>query len=150
VFSLPDKFTKEKRSEIMAKIRSKGTKIELDMKAELDKNQIPYEYQPKIFGSPDFLIMQDIAIFCDSSFWHGRNWSKLKKQLSKGYWYGHIKKNRLRDDIVNAELRKQGYFVLRFWDTQIEKQMGRCITRIEKTIQAVQKERRNTTCKGKQ
>jgi len=137
---MPDIFTKEKRSEIMSKIRSKGTKIELKMKAELDKNQIKYEYQPKIFGNPDFFIAPNIVIFCDSSFWHGRNWNKLKKQLSKKYWYDHIKRNRLRDRVVNDELRSRGYLVLRFWDTEIEKQMEKCIERI-KNITLSQKAR---------
>jgi len=145
---MPDMFTKEKRSEIMAKIRSKGTKIELKMKAELDKNQIEYKYQPKIFGNPDFLIPPNIVIFCDSSFWHARNWNKLKKQLSKKYWYGHIKKNRLRDRIVNAELRNRGYFVLRFWDTQIEKQMEKCIKQIEEIMQSHKTQTRNYLAKS--
>ena len=37
---MPDMFTKEKRSEIMSKIRSKGTKIELKMKAALEEAEI--------------------------------------------------------------------------------------------------------------
>ncbi|MFC1507190.1 DUF559 domain-containing protein [Thermoproteota archaeon] len=123
-------FTRKKRSEIMSKIKSQGTKIELKMKEGLDTNRIKYEYQPHIFGKPDFLIFPNILVFCDSSFWHGRNWLQLKKQLSKKYWFDHINKNRLRDKKVNAALRKKGYIVLRFWDDAIEKYFEKCIKKI--------------------
>jgi DNA mismatch endonuclease, patch repair protein len=131
---LPDVFTPQKRSEIMAKIRSKGTKIELRMKAELDKQGIPYEYQPDLFGKPDFLIYPNIVIFCDSSFWHGRNWSKLEARLPSQYWKDHIGKNRKRDRLVNAKLKKDSYIVLRFWDDQIEKDIEARVKKISMTL----------------
>jgi DNA mismatch endonuclease (patch repair protein) len=114
----------------MSKIRSKGTKIELRMKVALEKSGIEFEYQPRMLGRPDFLIPPDIAVFCDSSFWHGRNWRKLRTQLPKEYWYDHINRNRLRDRAVNSELRKKGYSVLRFWDSDIENNIEKCIARI--------------------
>jgi len=133
---MPDKYTKEKRSEIMSKIRSKGTQIELTMKRALEEQGIEFDYQPKVFGTPDFLIPPNIAVFCDSSFWHGRNWNKLKKKLPKGYWRAHIEENRKRDKLVNVQLQKEGYVVFRFWDYQIVKHMNRCIGKIQKTLKA--------------
>jgi DNA mismatch endonuclease (patch repair protein) len=131
---MPDIFGKEKRSEIMSKIRSKGTGIELAFKRALEKSDLEFEYQPKIFGKPDFLVYPNIAVFCDSSFWHGRNWKKLKPKLKQGYWQKHIKKNIGRDRIVNRRLKESGYVVLRFWDDQIEKGLDSCITRIRDEI----------------
>lgn len=134
MFQMPDVFTKEKRSEIMAKIRSKGSKMEIKLKKALEENHIQFEYQPKMFGNPDFLVIPNIAVFCDSSFWHGRHWSKLKHRLSKGYWYEHINRNRMRDRIVNRELKKQGYVVLRFWEEKIEKDTDKCIMKIREAL----------------
>lgn len=139
---MPDMFSKEKRSEIMAKIKSKGTKIELKMKAELDKNGVEYEYQPKVFGKPDFLIPPNIVVFCDSSFWHGRNWRKLEERLPSKYWYEHIKRNVERDKVVTAKLKKEGYVVLRFWDDQIEKEIGRSLYKIKKAMEQMDKGKR--------
>jgi len=51
---------------------SKGTKIELKVKKALEENKIEFEYQPKMFGKPDFLIPPNIILFCDSSFWRVR------------------------------------------------------------------------------
>lgn len=133
---MPDIFSKEKRSEIMSKIRSRGTKIELKMMKALKEADMEYEYQPKIFGRPDFLIPPKIAVFCDSSFWHGRNWRSLGKQLSKEYWRKHIQDNIKRDKEVNAELERRGYTVLRFWDDDIEKHVLKCIAKIRKELPA--------------
>ena len=131
---MPDMFTKEKRSEIMSKIRSSGTKIELAMKAALEEAGVEFEYQPKVFGKPDFLVPPNVVVFCDSSFWHGRDWKKLEKQLSKQYWRDHIRRNRERDKIVNKKLKQEGYTVLRFWDDQIKKEIGKCVEEIRRAI----------------
>ena len=133
---MPDMFTKEKRSEIMSKIKSKGTKIEIAMKKALEKSDLEFEYQPKIFGKPDFLVHPNVALFCDSSFWHGKNWEKLKPKLKEGYWREHIAKNIKRDNTVNLKLEQDGYIVLRFWDTQIKKDIESCITTIKQAVES--------------
>lgn len=123
----------------MARIKSKGSKIEVKMKEALDQNEIEYECQPKLFGKPDFLIKPNIALFCDSSFWHGRNWNKLVTQLKEGYWQNHIRKNRERDVKVTKTLTKQGYIVLRFWDNEINKDIDGCIKKIQKALAITEK-----------
>jgi len=133
---MPDVFTKEKRSRVMAKIRSRGSKIEMKMKEALERYEIYYEYQPKLFGKPDFLVEPNIVIFCDSSFWHGRNWRKLKPQLHEGYWQQHISDNRKRDVEVNRTLKGQRYTVLRFWDEDIEKNIDECTKKISDAVKA--------------
>jgi DNA mismatch endonuclease, patch repair protein len=124
-------FTKEKRSEIMSKIRSKGTKIEMLLKGELDRQKIEYEYQPKLFGKPDFLVLPSIVIFCDSSFWHGRNWNKLESKLSSDYWRKHIKQNIERDKLVNLQLSGMHFVVVRFWDFELTKSITDCVSKIK-------------------
>ncbi len=132
---MPDVFDRKTRSRIMSSIRSKNTKIELILKAALTKRRLRFRYQPsEIDGHPDFLIEERVAVFCDSSFWHGRNWIKLRKQLRKAvnhkYWVNHISKNRSRDLLVNAHLRSQGYKVVRLWDREIVENLDRCLTKV--------------------
>lgn len=134
---MPDKFTKQERSRIMSKIKSKGSKMELRMKTALESNKIEFEYQPKMFGKPDFMVKPNIVIFCDSSFWHGRNWNKLKQQLSKEYWFDHINRNRKRDLYVNRTLKKQGYTVMRFWEENIHKNVEGCVAKIRRVQESL-------------
>jgi DNA mismatch endonuclease (patch repair protein) len=131
---MTDIFSQKKRSEIMSKIKSKGTKIEIKMKDTLEENGIAFEYQPKLYGKPDFFISPRLVIFCDGSFWHGRDWKRLKTKLTSKYWLNHIQKNRLRDKHVKNELEKMGYKVLRFWDDEIDKNLPSCIEKITDTL----------------
>jgi DNA mismatch endonuclease (patch repair protein) len=86
---------------------------------------------PKIAGNPDFLVGRKTVVFCDSSFWHGRNWPVLRERLRRGsnsgYWIRHIMKNRARDQKVTRELIGDGYTVVRLWDTQILKDTQYCM-----------------------
>lgn len=131
-------FSKSKRSEVMSKIRSKNTCLEKRTKNLLRRSKIKYKSQPKIFGHPDFLIKKKIVLFCDSSFWHGRNWKNLKSRLENGnnpdYWVNHVSKNRKRDRIVTKWLEKDGYKVIRFWDKDIYKRPDWCVTQIRKRL----------------
>ena len=98
---MADVFTKEKRSEVMSRIRSKNTGLEAEARKMLRRHGIRYRSHPKLYGSPDFLLEGRLLLFCDSSFWHGRNWKNLKERLAAGsnpgYWVGHIGSNRKRD-----------------------------------------------------
>ena len=53
-----------------------------------------------MYGSPDFIVESRLLLFCDGSFWHGRDWKKLKARLAAGndpnYWVRHIDSNRKR------------------------------------------------------
>ena len=64
---MADVFTKEKRSEVMGRIRSKNTKIEVETKQLLRKHGIRYRSHPKIYGSPDFVLEGRLLLFCDGS-----------------------------------------------------------------------------------
>ena len=92
----------------------------------------------KIVGKPDNVFPKyKIAIFCDSTFWHGYNWEEKKKRLdtNKEYWIKKIERNMERDKRVNEELTSQGWIVLRFWETDIKKNLDECVAKIEKAIQ---------------
>lgn len=124
----------------MSKIRSKGTKLDLAMKQALEREELEFSAYPKIFGSPDFLVGDRIVVFCDSSFWHGRDWKKLKAQLARGnnpdYWISHIEKNMRRDKHVTRHLKSMGYEVVRFWDQEIYKDPEKCIRMIRQLAKA--------------
>ena len=83
-----------------------------------------------------------IAIFCDSEFWHGKDWAKRKHDHKSNvdFWHNKIKKNIERDVIVNKELKKTGWKILRFWGKEIEKNLAACLEKIERVIHEVTKD----------
>ena len=135
---MTDVFSKEKRSEVMRSIKSKDTGLEKDTARMLRRAKIHYRSHPKMYGSPDFLVEGRLALFCDGSFWHGRDWKKLKARLeagdNPGYWVKHIESNRKRDRKVNRVLREQDQPFLRLWDTDVKKRPEWCVGRIKKAL----------------
>ena len=138
-----DRFSRVKRSEVMSKIRSKNTGLDRTMARLLRSGGLSFQSYPKIEGNPDFLVGTNVALFCDSSFWHGRDWPILRRQLANGnnpdYWVAHIKKNRERDRRVTRTLGRMGYRVLRLWDEEIFKAPDDCLRRVRRSLVGVVK-----------
>lgn len=93
----------------------------------------------KLPGKPDIVLTKyKIAIFCDSNFFHGKDWDDLKPRLEKGnngeFWVNKISKNISRDDDVNKRLLFMGWTVIRFWEDEIKKTPNECVKVIEETI----------------
>ena len=124
----------------MSRIRSKDTSIELILRKALWHKGIRYRKNYKALpGTPDIAITKyRIAIFCDSEFFHGKDWEKLKLRLENGnnstYWIKKITRNRERDDEVEKALRFREWTVLRFWGEDIKRYCDDCIKVIEDTI----------------
>ena len=137
---MADVLTKEQRKRNMQSIRSKDTKIEKILRKELWSRGIRYRKNySKIPGKPDIAITKyKIAVFCDSEFFHGKDWEQLKLRLRKSdngeFWVNKIGKNREHDDQVNKELAFMGWTVIRFWGNDIKKNTDDCIKVIEETI----------------
>ena len=135
---MTDIFSKEKRSYVMSRICGKGNKLDKCMAKLLRRSKIRYRSYPDIFGNPDFLVGENVALFCDGSFWHGRNWKMLKARLESGnnpeYWVDHIARNRKRDRKVNRVLRSMDYKVIRLWDTDITSRPNWCMRKIRENM----------------
>jgi DNA mismatch endonuclease (patch repair protein) len=117
-----DKFTPEKRSEIMSRIGSKNTKPELLLRHTLYGLGLRYRIHAKdLPGKPDVIFKSvRLAIFVDGDWWHGRNYNKEKGSYSE-FWQTKIKRNMERDKQVNAELRNLGWIVYRVWQKDLIK-----------------------------
>ena len=124
----------EKTSDRMRRIRSRGTKLEASMENILVELELSYTKQPRILGHPDFELTEShVLIFCDSSFWHGRNPNDVSGknfQRNRKLWVEKLTKTIERDKQVNEELTKSGWKVLRFWDDEILKTPETCRNRI--------------------
>ena len=137
---MPDVLTKEQRSKNMKAIRSTNTEIERILCKALWAQGYRYRKNYKrVPGTPDIaLVKYRIAIFCDSEFFHGKDWSKLKKKLHNSnngeFWVNKIQSNRDRDKRVNKELEAAGWTILRFWGEDIKNETNKCV---QKIIQAI-------------
>ena len=137
---MADVLTPEQRKKNMKSIRSKDTAIELCLRKALWNKGYRYRKNYKrIPGTPDIAITKyKIAVFCDSEFFHGKDWDTLKLHLADAdhgeYWINKIQKNIERDNRVNQELERMGWKVMRFWGKDIKRNTENCLTAIEDAI----------------
>lgn len=130
----------EKRRKNMSNIRGKDTTIEVCLRKELWHRGYRYRKNyKKLPGSPDIAITKHkIAIFCDSEFFHGKDWEVLRPKLQKGnngnYWVKKIEENIERDRSVDQELLIRGWTVIHFWGKDILKNLSGCIQVVEEAV----------------
>ncbi len=130
---MTDVLTPEQRHKAMKNIKNKETSIELKLRKALWA--AGYRYRKNyngLPGTPDIVFTRyKVAVFCDSEFFHGKDWNNLKLRLEKSsnstYWIQKIERNMARDEKVNRELYSMGWKVIRFWGDDIKKDLDRCV-----------------------
>lgn len=122
--------------------RSSGTRHEVSLGAAIWKLGFRYRKNVRsIKGTPDFVFKSTrIVVFCDGDFWHGRRWVGLRSKLTNGsngqYWIEKIARNIQRDRDVTRALRRDGWLVLRFWESEIKHDPDGIASRIGNTIRS--------------
>lgn len=120
---MADTFTKDARSQIMLKVKSKRNKsTELKLIKYFRENGITgWRRNYTLIGRPDFVFpKQRIVVFTDGCFWHGHNCRNLKPQDNKNYWTKKIKGNKNRDKEVTARLTDNNWTVIRIWECELK------------------------------
>jgi DNA mismatch endonuclease (patch repair protein) len=128
---------------IMSSIKSKNTRPELILRKALWRKNLRYRINyKKLPGKPDIVFTKKkIVIFCDGDFWHGHNWalrglSSLEDELN-GYtefWRQKILRNIKRDNEINKDFTSRGWTVIRIWESDIKKDVNKCVDLIEDMI----------------
>lgn len=124
----------------MQRIKAKDTSIEVKLRKALWHKGYRYRKNyGSLPGKPDIALTKyKIAIFCDSEFFHRKDWEVLKPRLEKSnnsqYWISKISRNRERDDEINKRLLFEGWTVIRFWGKDIQKNVDECVRVVEETI----------------
>ena len=135
-----DVLTPEQRHKNMVAIKNKDSKIEIKLRKALWHRGFRYRKNyNKIPGKPDIVFTKyRIAVFCDSEFFHGKDWEELQARIEHGnnpeFWKKKISGNIEHDKKINAELKALGWRVIRFWGTEIKKNTEGCCDVIAKVI----------------
>ena len=122
----------------MQAIRSSGTSIEVLLAKALWHRGFRYtKNNSRVTGKPDIVFSRHkVAVFCDSEFFHGKDWDTQKHRIrsNQEFWHRKIERNMQRDAEVNAALREQGWVVLRFWGQDIKKNTELCVRKITEVL----------------
>lgn len=119
---MADTWTKEKRSEVMSLVRSRGNKnTELIVVRLFRENGITgWRRHPPVFGRPDFAFYRHrLALFVDGCFWHRCPKHARNPKSNLTFWSKKFSANKMRDRLVNRTLRIKGWKVLRIWEHEL-------------------------------
>lgn len=109
----------------MQSVKSKGSNIETAFAQVLWARGLRYRKNDKsVFGKPDLTFKKcRVAIFIDSEFWHGKDFSEGKNipQSNRKFWIAKFQKNIQRDTLVNEILTKDGWKVIRVWERELKR-----------------------------
>ncbi len=130
-----DVLTPSQRSCNMKRIPSKDTKPEVQLRKALWRRGLRYRKNYRfLHGSPDIaLTHQKIAIFVDGDFWHAKDHQEHPGEQIRTrpeYWVPKLTRNVEHDKEVNDALTEAGWLVLRFWESDIKKDLNGCVNKI--------------------
>jgi DNA mismatch endonuclease, patch repair protein len=135
---MADIWSVAKRSEVMGRIRSSGNKkTELRLIEVMKQHRITgWRRQQVLPGKPDFTFRPErLVVFVDGCFWHGCPRCYRAPTSNETYWTGKVAGNRARDKRVSAQLRRDGWRVLRVWEHQLRQRPGQVAARLLRALQ---------------
>lgn len=120
---MADVFDKEKRSNIMQKVRSKGNKSTelklIEVFREMGITGWKRNYPVK--GHPDFVFLKKkIAVFVDGCFWHGHDCRNTRPADNQEYWQKKRERNIRHDKEVTELFESRGWRVMRIWECEFK------------------------------
>lgn len=138
VSQMADVFDRQKRSEVMARIRGRGNKdTELALLVLLRRHRIKgWRRGTSVFGRPDFTFVREkVAVFVDGCFWHGCPKHSNLPVNNREFWARKLGANVARDRLVSRTLRRKGWIVVRIWEHDLMKNPDGCVRRVRAALE---------------
>ena len=134
---MTDIWSKQKRSEVMSLIRSRGNRTtEGRMITLFREHGIKgwRRHQP-LPGCPDFIFRRErTAVLVDGCFWHGCPRCYRAPKSNPEFWAEKIRRNRRRDRWVSRHLRDAGWSVIRVRECVLKRSPGAVASRIQRKL----------------
>jgi DNA mismatch endonuclease, patch repair protein len=129
-----DIWTKQKRSEVMSRIRGKNTKPEMILRSELFKRGFRFRVHRKdLPGKPDIVLQKyKTIIFVHGCFWHFHKECKEGRipSSNSSFWKEKLIKNIAKDKKDKKECEALGWNVIIVWECEIEKKLNETIEKL--------------------
>jgi DNA mismatch endonuclease (patch repair protein) len=119
-----DVFSREKRSQIMRRVRGRDTSPERKVRRLLTWMGLRYRlHRRDLPGSPDVVFAgKRVALFVHGCFWHGHDCARGARtpKVNADYWIGKIARNRARDADVQRRLTEAGWRAVVVWECELK------------------------------
>jgi DNA mismatch endonuclease (patch repair protein) len=114
--------TPEERGALMARIRSRDTTPEIEVRRALHAAGLRFRLNRKdLPGKPDIVLGgRRAAVFVHGCYWHQHGCTLGHVPRSRlEYWGPKLRRNRERDAAAQAALREAGWHVEVVWECQV-------------------------------
>lgn len=129
-----DIWSKQKRSEVMSRIKGKNTKPEMVLRSQLFRQGFRYRvHQKDLPGKPDIVLPKyRTVIFVHGCFWHYHEDCKEGRIPSSNskFWKEKLNKNIAKDKKHKLECEALGWKVIIVWECEIEKRLNETIEKL--------------------
>lgn len=118
-----DILDKNRRSQLMAKVKQRNTEPEIIVRHFLFSHGFRYRINVKVLpGSPDIVLPKyKVVIFVHGCFWHGHSCRAGRLPSSNlDYWKTKIEANIERDNRKISDLKALGWKVITIWQCEIK------------------------------
>lgn len=121
---MTDVYDKDKRSAVMARVKSKDTSPERTVRHILTGLGARYRLHRKdLPGSPDVVLPgRKLAVFVHGCFWHGHDCARGARvpKANRDYWLAKVARNKARDQQAQSALREGGWRVEIVWECELK------------------------------
>lgn len=125
---MTDVYDKEKRSAVMARVKSKDTSPERAVRRILTRLGARYRLHRKdLPGNPDIVMPgRRLVFFIHGCFWHGHDCARGARvpKANRDYWLAKVARNKARDDRSAQALRADGWAVETIWECDLKDEAG--------------------------
>lgn len=111
------------RSRIMAAIRGKNTKPELQVRRAIHAAGLRYRLHTRdLPGSPDIVLARlKTVVFVHGCFWHAHSCQTSKPKTRAKFWQRKFEANQSRDRRVRYFLKAAGWHVHVIWECELKR-----------------------------
>ena len=131
---MPDFLTKESRSDLMSRVRNRGTGAERFVRQAVWAAGFRYRLNVrKLPGAPDLVLRRyQTAVLVQGCFWHGHDCRKGQRRPATNveFWNRKLDGNLARDADNQAKLRALGWTVLIVWECRLREDTDALLTHL--------------------
>ena len=135
---MADRWSTDKRSEVMSHIRSKDTVPERLIRCALHRRGFRFRLHDKgLPGHPDLVFRKHGAVvFIHGCFWHQHRACRDGRipDSRQEYWEPKLKRNVERDALAQERLQQLGWRVYVLWECEVREDLPGVIERVERFL----------------
>ncbi len=121
---MPEFLTKDRRSALMARVKSRDTGTERYVRSAVWSAGFRYRLNVrKLPGKPDLALKKyRTAVLVQGCFWHGHSCKHGQRRpaTNREYWDNKLDRNMARDVANQAELQSLGWTVFTIWECRLK------------------------------